>query len=155
MKGCHLKLISNLSKNAFWMAFKRFTSRRGKPTIMISDNGKNFLTAFINAPLQKLLREDAELEGSVRNYRVYNLKCYSRTAWNCDKVINQEDDDFTSLTNEPLISSKAVSCDELQQQKPVNFRNSYAKSKSLRFSFNFKTFKIKYTSSYGSNGPRW
>jgi len=50
-KAVHIELVSDLTSDAFIGAFKRFISRRGKPTNMYSDNG----TTFVGA--QKQLKE--------------------------------------------------------------------------------------------------
>ncbi|GFT33539.1 integrase catalytic domain-containing protein [Trichonephila clavipes] len=39
-KAVHLEVVSDLSADAFLAAFRRFISRRGKPTNMFSDNAK-------------------------------------------------------------------------------------------------------------------
>lgn len=44
-KAIHLELVTELTKDAFILALKRFVSRRGKPTQILSDNGKNFVAA--------------------------------------------------------------------------------------------------------------
>lgn len=44
-KAVHIELVSDLTSTAFIGAFKRFISRRGKPSHMYSDNG----TAFVGA----------------------------------------------------------------------------------------------------------
>lgn len=41
-KAIHLELVSDMTTNAFMAAFTRFVSRRGKPSIMYSDNGTTF-----------------------------------------------------------------------------------------------------------------
>ncbi|XP_062534704.1 uncharacterized protein LOC134203884 [Armigeres subalbatus] len=41
-KAVHIELVSSLSTAAFIAALRRFVSRRGRPTHMYSDNGKNF-----------------------------------------------------------------------------------------------------------------
>jgi hypothetical protein len=41
-RGVHLKICPDLTAEGFLLAFKRFISRRGMPTLIISDNGSNF-----------------------------------------------------------------------------------------------------------------
>ncbi|XP_063994038.1 uncharacterized protein LOC135171437 [Diachasmimorpha longicaudata] len=49
VKAVHLEVVSDLTKEGFIAAFKRFTSRRGKPMNVYSDNGKNFVGAHPDA----------------------------------------------------------------------------------------------------------
>lgn len=44
-KATHLEVVSDLTTEAFLNAFKRFISRRGKPSDIFSDNGTNFVGA--------------------------------------------------------------------------------------------------------------
>lgn len=44
-KCLHLEAVSELSKDAFILSLRRFISRRGKPTEIFSDNGRNFVAA--------------------------------------------------------------------------------------------------------------
>lgn len=44
-RAVHLELVTSLSANDYILALKRFISRRGKPTAIYSDNGKNFVGA--------------------------------------------------------------------------------------------------------------
>jgi hypothetical protein len=41
VKAIHLEVVSDLTTDAFLNAFKRFIGRRGKPSNVYSDNGKN------------------------------------------------------------------------------------------------------------------
>ena len=42
-RAIHIELVSELSSECFIAALKRFIARRGKPTDIYSDNGKNFI----------------------------------------------------------------------------------------------------------------
>ena len=44
-KAVHIKLVSDLSTDAFLAAFRRFVAWRGYPTDIHSDNGTNFIAA--------------------------------------------------------------------------------------------------------------
>ena len=50
----HLELACDLSTDCFIMALQRFTSRRGNPRNMWSDNGQNFVGA--NRELKVLIK---------------------------------------------------------------------------------------------------
>nr|CAH7716528.1 unnamed protein product [Callosobruchus chinensis] len=53
-RAVHLELVLSLSSADFLQAFNRFVSRRGKPSVVYSDNGTNFIKA------NKELREMGE-----------------------------------------------------------------------------------------------
>ncbi|XP_055589056.1 uncharacterized protein LOC129741357 [Uranotaenia lowii] len=56
-KAVHLELVADLTTGAFLGALKRFIGRRGKPILIMSDNGRNFVGARREiAELQRLLR---------------------------------------------------------------------------------------------------
>ncbi|XP_025405600.1 uncharacterized protein LOC112679882 [Sipha flava] len=44
-RAVHIEAVEDLTTNAFLAAFRRFISRRGKPNIVWSDNGTNFVGA--------------------------------------------------------------------------------------------------------------
>ncbi|XP_045501008.1 uncharacterized protein LOC123698434 [Colias croceus] len=67
-KCIHLEVVSDLTKDAYIMTLRRFVARRGKPTEIFSDNGKNFVAAAkeLNSILkanQEPLSEFAAQEG--------------------------------------------------------------------------------------------
>ena len=45
VKAVHLEPVSDLTTEAFIAALRRFTSRRGKPSLILSDHGTNFVGA--------------------------------------------------------------------------------------------------------------
>ena len=45
VKVVHLELVSDLTSEAFIATLRRFISRRGKPSLIWSDNGTNFVGA--------------------------------------------------------------------------------------------------------------
>ena len=44
-RAVHLEMAADLTADAFLLAFSRMVARRGKPRLVVSDNGKNFLGA--------------------------------------------------------------------------------------------------------------
>ncbi|XP_008189149.1 uncharacterized protein LOC103311332 [Acyrthosiphon pisum] len=42
-RAVHIEAVEDLTANAFLTAFRRFVSRRGKPNMVWSDNGTNFI----------------------------------------------------------------------------------------------------------------
>ncbi|XP_065182586.1 uncharacterized protein LOC135813418 [Sycon ciliatum] len=53
-RACHLEMSFGLDTESFLMSFSRFTKRRGVPSLMLSDNGTNFVAA------ERELREAVE-----------------------------------------------------------------------------------------------
>ena len=54
--ACHLEPVSDLTTEAFIAALRRFVSRRGKPAVIQSDNGTNFVGA--DKELRTLLAQE-------------------------------------------------------------------------------------------------
>lgn len=44
-RALHLDLVTDLTANAFLRSFRRFTARRGRPSLVVSDNGRTFKPA--------------------------------------------------------------------------------------------------------------
>ena len=64
IKAIHIELVDSLSLEDFLLAFKRFSARRGQPSIVYSDNAKTFRAAH------NLLQREAELTGIVWKFSV-------------------------------------------------------------------------------------
>lgn len=45
IKAVHLELVSDLTSDVFISCLRRFIARRGKPSLIMSDNGTNFVGA--------------------------------------------------------------------------------------------------------------
>ena len=45
VKAVHLELVSDLTSEAFIACLRRFAARRGKPSLILSDHGTNFVGA--------------------------------------------------------------------------------------------------------------
>ncbi|GFT05288.1 integrase catalytic domain-containing protein [Trichonephila clavipes] len=64
-KAVHFELVSDLTTQTFIASLKRFIARRGRPSLIFSDNGKTFIGA--NAELKRLyklvINPDPELAG--------------------------------------------------------------------------------------------
>ncbi|XP_011168837.1 uncharacterized protein LOC105202146 [Solenopsis invicta] len=68
VKAVHLEIVSDLTTDAFLNAFKRFISRRGRPTDVYSDNDTNFIGA--NRELEKCLEffRSEQAKNRIQNY---------------------------------------------------------------------------------------
>ncbi|XP_025264886.1 uncharacterized protein LOC112638071 [Camponotus floridanus] len=76
-KVIHIELVSDLTSEAFIAALKRFVSRRGKPAVIYSDNGTNFVGA------QKQLHEFYESLGrDSAQTDINNFLRDQKTTWN-------------------------------------------------------------------------
>ena len=65
--GIHLELTTSLNVDAFFMAFRRFTSRRGLPSTIRTDNAKTFKRAA--KELQRFTRSNV-LHNHMINHRI-------------------------------------------------------------------------------------
>jgi hypothetical protein len=65
-KAIHLELVTDLSTACFLMSMRRFVSRRGLPSHMYSDNGRNFVGA--RSELQDLYRFLRENEQAIIDF---------------------------------------------------------------------------------------
>lgn len=59
VKAVHLELVTELTSQAFLAVLRRFISRRGKPSVIYSDNGTTFVGA--NNELVDFLKKNSEL----------------------------------------------------------------------------------------------
>ncbi|GFV54352.1 integrase catalytic domain-containing protein [Trichonephila clavipes] len=71
-KAVHFELVSDLTTLAFIASLKRFISRRGRPSLIFSDNGKTFIGT--NTELKRLFKlainPDLELAGFLVNENI-------------------------------------------------------------------------------------
>lgn len=89
-RAVHLELVHNLTSEAFILALKRFTARRGIPTYFYSDRGTNFVGA--SRELHKMLNQLLDQTESKLNDQLAKL----RTTW---KIVD------TKHTHEELQAS--------------------------------------------------
>ena len=76
VKAVHLELVSDLTTDAFISALRRFIARRGKPTLLWSDNGTNFVGA------NKELKQLAEFLENQKTQNIVSQFCTSqRVQW--------------------------------------------------------------------------
>ena len=59
-RAIHLELVHDLSEEQFILAFRRFSSRRSVPKVMISDNATTFVSSA--REIEKLTKSEAVLE---------------------------------------------------------------------------------------------
>ena len=48
-RAIHLEPVESLEVEAFLHAFRRFTARRGLPSLLLSDNAKNIKSAYVRS----------------------------------------------------------------------------------------------------------
>lgn len=76
-KAIHTELVSELTTEAFLASLRRFSSRRGKPSKIYSDNGSNFVGA--NTCLKKFL---SDLNSNAKNNNFQNSLTSEGIIWN-------------------------------------------------------------------------
>lgn len=83
IRAIHLEVAESLSSESFVRAFRRFVARRGKPSVIISDNGKNFILArkLLEPSLQKNPLRSAEYETFLKNNKIKWSLITERSPW--------------------------------------------------------------------------
>jgi hypothetical protein len=77
-RGVHLELTPSLNVSSFLQAFRRFASRRGLPSLLMSDNAKTFKAAC--KEIRKLTRAD-EVRRYLTNNRITWQFIVERAPW--------------------------------------------------------------------------
>jgi hypothetical protein len=65
VRAVHLELVSDLSTDAFIACLRRFISRRGKPTLIWSDHGTNFIGAASEVKELVKFLESQKVQGNI------------------------------------------------------------------------------------------
>lgn len=68
VRAVHLELVSDLSTDAFIACLRRFISRRGKPTLLWSDHGTNFVGAAGEIKKFIKLLESQKAQGKISTF---------------------------------------------------------------------------------------
>ena len=68
VKAVHLELVSNLTTEAFMATLRRFVSRRGHPTVIMSDHGRNFIGAKNDLKDLFHFLEEARAKGTISKF---------------------------------------------------------------------------------------
>ncbi|XP_065081188.1 uncharacterized protein LOC135703793 [Ochlerotatus camptorhynchus] len=64
-KAVHMEMVADLTTQGFLAALKRFVARRGKPTLIMCDNGSNFVGAKRELNELAVLFEDQQSQQSI------------------------------------------------------------------------------------------
>lgn len=84
-RAIHLELVSDLSSDAYLLALKRFISRRGKPSEIFSDNGRNFVglvndfSKFLNSCSERI--KDYVASQSIKFHFIPPYACHFGGFW--------------------------------------------------------------------------
>ena len=98
VKAAHLELVSDLTSEAFVATLRRFIARRGKPSLIWSDHGSNFVGA------QKDLKELVEFLEDLKTQNAISQFCTSqRIVW---KFIPERSPHFGGLWESCVKSMK-------------------------------------------------
>lgn len=74
-KALHLELVSDLTTDAFIATFRRFIGRRGKPLVVYSDNGTNFVGADREIKRLNEFLKSKQLHNTIANtFNVDNIE---------------------------------------------------------------------------------
>ena len=68
VKAVHLELVSDLTSDAFIAALRRFIARRGKSSLIWSDNGTNFVGAHTELKQLAQFLEDQKVQNIVSKF---------------------------------------------------------------------------------------
>ena len=66
-KAVHLELVTDLTTNAFLAAFRRFSSCRGYPTTVYTDNGTNFVGATAELQRVREFLRQKDMQAAIQN----------------------------------------------------------------------------------------
>ncbi|XP_072766646.1 uncharacterized protein [Anoplolepis gracilipes] len=74
VKAVHLEVVSDMTTDIFIGVFKRFISRRGKPSDVFSDNGTNFVGANRELELKKFFSSEIDKNKIIDNIALEGIK---------------------------------------------------------------------------------
>ena len=78
IRAIHLELVPNMETNSFLLCLKCFIARRGRPRVIYSDNGSQFVKA---AAWLKQVRKDEKLQGYLESQDIQWKFNLSRAPW--------------------------------------------------------------------------
>ena len=77
-RAVHLELVLNLETSTFLLCLKRLIARRGRPTVIYSDNGSTFVKA---AKWLRQVRSDEQFQGFLESHDIQWKFNLSRAPW--------------------------------------------------------------------------